>query len=457
MDECGSGQRSQDGGYRNSTVRRLLEVRRSFVDGSGRSAMDGRMAGATSAAEKRKAGETSASIRGAGVKETDFAGYDDVTVGHAAGWQKLRDSFSEKGSEVPLSLLKPQPLFADDLLITEHEASNSELVEGGILKSERIARVLQYKVAVMGGWWNWIKQAEHSHKPPGHDRTAPRQQQAVVERPASRARHSPRRPPHPLPPRLTIQPPAPELGPPAQRFPPARQPSSSRGGIQLTPGIGGVQQHFVDEDDRMVPSTPTLVVPHRSDGFAEAIPSPQVAGVPRFRFGPPEDMNQTSSSQSDLGQLASQGGLGMYETPIYLAAVHKDEPGGHSVPTTPLQVHAPVTVLGEGPQTDITEHASQSVPMVATSMSNLSSTVESGGGDDGDEVFIEGADQEELNSDVMLEIEGHPEEESAQPSDEADIPSTSQDPPSSSADAAITQLKLLRRVRLYPQMGRIAA
>ncbi|XP_072919390.1 translocated promoter region b, nuclear basket protein isoform X3 [Hemitrygon akajei] len=285
----------------------------------------------------------------------------------------------------------------------------------------------------------------------------PREQQAVVERPASRARRSPRRPPHPLPPRLTIQPPAPELGPPAvQRFPPARRPSSSRGGIQLTPGIGGVQ-HFFDEDDRMVPSTPTLVVPHRSDGFAEAIHSPQVAGVPRFRFGPPEDMNQTSSSQSDLGQLASQGGLGMYETPIYLAAVHEDESGGRSVPTTPLQVHAPVTVFSEGPQTDITEHASQSVPMVATSTSNLSSTVESGGGDDGDEVFIEGADQEGLSSDVMLEIEGHQEEESAQPSDESDIPSTSQDPPSSSADAAITQPKPLRRVRLYPQMGRIAA
>jgi hypothetical protein len=36
--------------------------------------------------------------------------------------------------------------------------------------------------------------------------------------------------------------------------------------------------------------------------------SPQVVGVPRFRFGPPEDMPQTSSSHSDLGQLASQGG-----------------------------------------------------------------------------------------------------------------------------------------------------
>ncbi|XP_072338217.1 nucleoprotein TPR-like isoform X1 [Scyliorhinus torazame] len=279
-----------------------------------------------------------------------------------------------------------------------------------------------------------------------------RDQQTMSERQAPRPLRSPRRPPHPLPPRLTLQPPAQELGPPAQRFPPARRPSSSRGGIQLTPGVGGVQ-HFFDEDDRMVPSTPTLVVPHRSDGFAEAIHSPQVTGVPRFRFGPPEDMSQTSSSQSDLGQLASQGGLGMYETPIYLAAVHEDESGGRSVPTTPLQVHAPVTVFNEGTQSDVTEHASQSVPMITTSM-GLSSTVDSGGGEDGDEVFVEGADQESLSSDVMLEIEGHQEEESAQTSEESDLPSTSQDPPSSSADASVSQPKPLRRVRLYPQMGR---
>lgn len=53
-----------------------------------------------------------------------------------------------------------------------------------------------------------------------------------------------------------------------------------------------------------------------------------------------------------------------------------------------------MTVFNEGPQADVTETASQSVPMIATSTSNLTSTVESGGGDDGDEVFIEGADQE---------------------------------------------------------------
>lgn len=116
--------------------------------------------------------------------------------------------------------------------------------------------------------------------------------------------------------------------------------------------------------------------------------SPQVAGLStRFRFGPPEDMlPQTSASHSDLGQLASQGGnkhphtltpshkhphtltpshtdrcitltdykshpylpyyyyicigLGMYESPLFLAA-HDEDGGGRSVPTTPLQVAAP--------------------------------------------------------------------------------------------------------------------
>uniref|UniRef100_A0A672ZES4 Nucleoprotein TPR n=1 Tax=Sphaeramia orbicularis TaxID=375764 RepID=A0A672ZES4_9TELE len=125
-------------------------------------------------------------------------------------------------------------------------------------------------------------------------------------------------------------------------------------------------QHF-DDDDRMVPSTPTLVVPHRTEAFDQAIHSPQVAGVPRFRFGASEDMPQTtSSSHSDLGELASQGGLGMYESPLFLAA-HEEESGGRSVPTTPLQVAAPVTVFSEVVQSDTTDHASQSVPMVSTS------------------------------------------------------------------------------------------
>uniref|UniRef100_A0A4W4GSX2 Nucleoprotein TPR n=1 Tax=Electrophorus electricus TaxID=8005 RepID=A0A4W4GSX2_ELEEL len=158
-----------------------------------------------------------------------------------------------------------------------------------------------------------------------------------------------------------------------------------------------LQQHFFDDDDRMVPSTPTLMLPHRTDGFAEAIHSPQVAGVPRFRFGPPEDMiPQASSSHSDLGQLASQGGLGMYESPLFLAA-HDEESGGRSVPTTPLQVAAPVTVFTESQPSDGAEPASQSVPMVSTSTVGLTlpgEAVAGDAGDDGDDVFMAEAESE---------------------------------------------------------------
>ncbi|XP_059710541.1 nucleoprotein TPR isoform X5 [Haemorhous mexicanus] len=275
---------------------------------------------------------------------------------------------------------------------------------------------------------------------------------ASSERQGPRPPQSPRRPPHPLPPRLTIHAPPQELGPPVQRIQMTRRQSVGRG-LQLTPGIGGMslffqQQHFFDDEDRTVPSTPTLVVPHRTDGFAEAIHSPQVAGVPRFRFGPPEDMPQTSSSHSDLGQLASQGGLGMYETPLFLA--HEEESGGRSVPTTPLQVAAPVTVFTESTSADASEHASQSVPMVTTSTGSLSTTTEPGAGDDADEVFAE-AESEGITSEAGLEIDSQQEEESVQASDESDLPSTSQDPPSSSsADTSSTQPKSLRRVRLQP-------
>uniref|UniRef100_A0A4W6CYY1 Nucleoprotein TPR n=1 Tax=Lates calcarifer TaxID=8187 RepID=A0A4W6CYY1_LATCA len=226
----------------------------------------------------------------------------------------------------------------------------------------------------------------------------------------TRMPQSPRRPTQQLPPRLNIHPaPTSDLGPPAQvqRIPVRRQ---SVGRVpQLTSGVP-VSQHFFDEDDRMVPSTPTLVVPHR-DGFDQAIHSPQVAGVPRFRFGPSEDMPQTSSSShSDLGQLASQGGLGMYESPLFLAT-HEEESGGRSVPTTPLQVAAPVTAFSEVAQSDTTEHASQSVPMVSTSTPGL---------------VVPGAVVDPVVSQGDVE-------EPSQPSDKASLPSTSQEPSSSSA------------------------
>uniref|UniRef100_A0A8C2AHE4 Nucleoprotein TPR n=1 Tax=Cyprinus carpio TaxID=7962 RepID=A0A8C2AHE4_CYPCA len=194
-----------------------------------------------------------------------------------------------------------------------------------------------------------------------------------------------------------------------------------------------LQQHFFDDDDRMVPSTPTLVVPHRTDGFAEAIHSPQVAGVPRFRFGPPEDMMpQASSSHSDLSHLATLGGLGMYESPLFLPA-HDEESGGRSVPTTPLQVAAPVTVFTESHPSDVSETASQSVPMVSTSTGSLTAPGEAVPGDDGDDVFVGEAESEGASSEACLE--GQSELESAQPTDDASLPSTSQEPTSSSAGA----------------------
>uniref|UniRef100_A0A8C9ZXW1 Nucleoprotein TPR n=1 Tax=Sander lucioperca TaxID=283035 RepID=A0A8C9ZXW1_SANLU len=234
---------------------------------------------------------------------------------------------------------------------------------------------------------------------------------------------SPRRPTHQLPPRLNIAPTS-ELGPPVQRMPVRRQ---SVGRVpQLTPAVTG-SSHFFDDDDRMVPSTPTLVVPHRSDGFDQAIHSPQVAGVPRFRFGLSDDMPQTSSSShSDLGQLSSQGGLGMYESPSFLAT-HEEESGGRSVPTTPSQVAAPVTIFSEVAQSDTAEHSSQSVPMVSTSTPGLPAAATTG--EDRDDAFLESSGEVSVDPVVSQgDIE-----EPGQQSDKASLPSTSQEPSSSSA------------------------
>uniref|UniRef100_A0A9J8D7I1 Nucleoprotein TPR n=1 Tax=Cyprinus carpio carpio TaxID=630221 RepID=A0A9J8D7I1_CYPCA len=265
---------------------------------------------------------------------------------------------------------------------------------------------------------------------------------------APRLPQPPRRSHHTPPPRLNIHP-VPELGPPImqRQSGQSRRPSMSRV-PQLTPGIASMQ-HFFDDDDRMVPSTPTLVVPHRTDGFAEAIHSPQVAGVPRFRFGPPEDMMpQASSSHSDLSHLATHGGLGMYESPLFLPA-HEEESGGRSVPTTPLQVAAPVTVFTESHPSDVSETASQSVPMVSTSTTSLTAPGEAVPGDDGDDVFVGEAESEGTSSEACLE--GQSELESAQPTDDASMPSTSQEPTSSSADTSTSTGQAKPASRLLPQ------
>uniref|UniRef100_A0A672R8E5 Nucleoprotein TPR n=1 Tax=Sinocyclocheilus grahami TaxID=75366 RepID=A0A672R8E5_SINGR len=182
---------------------------------------------------------------------------------------------------------------------------------------------------------------------------------------------------------------------------PVRRPSVGRG-LQLSSGM----QHFYEDDDRMVPSTPTLPPP-RSDGFAEAIHSPQVAGVSRFRFGPSDDLPQTSSSHSDLGQLPSQGSLGMYESSVFLGA-HEEESGGRSVPTTPLQIAAPGT----------------NKTMHPNSQNNF-------------KIILEKC---RIIAEASFEAVSQTEaEELAQLSDEACLPSTSQEPSSSSADTSSSQ------------------
>ncbi|UYV76432.1 TPR [Cordylochernes scorpioides] len=90
------------------------------------------------------------------------------------------------------------------------------------------------------------------------------------------------------------------------------------------PSAAAPPSSFEEGDDSIVPSTPTLFVPRRGDGFAEAVSSPQVS---RFMLFNPE-----APSQSGLSQLASQGGVD--DTRMDLSQYD----GGRSVPTTPVQV-----------------------------------------------------------------------------------------------------------------------
>ncbi|KAI4487065.1 hypothetical protein M0802_012054 [Mischocyttarus mexicanus] len=103
-------------------------------------------------------------------------------------------------------------------------------------------------------------------------------------------------------------------------------------------------------DDSIVPSTPTLFVPRRGDGFGEAVSSPQVPQA-RFTFGDSSASNTASSTPSlttttgtvtrtIFGSLSSGAAQVVQESiddsRIDLAL--EDGGTGRSVPTTPLQV-----------------------------------------------------------------------------------------------------------------------
>ncbi|XP_077490306.1 nuclear basket protein megator isoform X2 [Amblyomma americanum] len=94
---------------------------------------------------------------------------------------------------------------------------------------------------------------------------------------------------------------------------------------------------FEEGDDSIVPSTPTLFVPRRTDGFAEAVGSPHVPHA-GFVFGAASE-GQSAPEPSGLSQLASQEGVGVDDTRMDLS--HFEEGGGRSVPSTPLQISPP--------------------------------------------------------------------------------------------------------------------
>ncbi|XP_019730825.1 translocated promoter region b, nuclear basket protein isoform X4 [Hippocampus comes] len=244
---------------------------------------------------------------------------------------------------------------------------------------------------------------------------------------------SPRRPTHPLPPTQM-----------SQRIPARRQ------SVGRVPQLSGVPSsaHLIDEEDRMVPSAPTLVVPHRSDSFDQAVHSPQVAAR-TFRFGQSDEVPQTSS---DLGQLAAQGGLGMFDSPLFLIS-HEEESGGRSVPTTPLQVAAPV--FSEVILSDATEQASQSVPMVSTSTPGILAPGTASTSEERDDVFLESDpdnSRPSAESSVDAVVSQDDLVEPSQPSDTASLPSTSQEPSSSSADtsSAPTRAAPSRQLQRWP-------
>ncbi|XP_064484917.1 nucleoprotein TPR-like isoform X2 [Ornithodoros turicata] len=94
---------------------------------------------------------------------------------------------------------------------------------------------------------------------------------------------------------------------------------------------------FEEGDDSIVPSTPTLFVPRRSDGFAEAVSSPHVPHG-GFVFGSAQE-SSASQEAPGISQLASQGAVGVDDTRMDLS--HFEEGGGQSVPSTPLQISPP--------------------------------------------------------------------------------------------------------------------
>ncbi|XP_033299172.1 nucleoprotein TPR [Bombus bifarius] len=145
------------------------------------------------------------------------------------------------------------------------------------------------------------------------------------------------------------------------------------------------QQGYEDGgDDSIVPSTPTLFVPRRGDGFGEAVSSPQVPQG-RFTFGDssaPTTASSTPSLSTPSGSAtrtifgSSSSGVAqviqesMDDTRMDLVQL-EDGGTGRSVPTTPLQV-SPAADLP--PSTSSGPSEEQETPVSVTPVSVTGTT-----------------------------------------------------------------------------------
>ncbi|XP_055539254.1 nucleoprotein TPR isoform X2 [Wyeomyia smithii] len=119
-----------------------------------------------------------------------------------------------------------------------------------------------------------------------------------------------------------------------------------------------MQQNYDESaDDRIVPSTPTLYVPRRTDGFSEAVSSPHPQ-VPNARFIFVETSRGTATTGG--AQLLPEG---IDDTRMDLSQLDESganvRPTGRSVPTTPQQTspneHERAVIHGGSSSAGVTE------------------------------------------------------------------------------------------------------
>ncbi|XP_065056789.1 nucleoprotein TPR-like isoform X2 [Rhopilema esculentum] len=130
--------------------------------------------------------------------------------------------------------------------------------------------------------------------------------------------------------------------------------------FSLPPGQGG-SGPFDEADDCTVPSTPTLYEPKRSDGFAEAVSSPQVRH-PVFSFPSGSEGGNRSSQSVGLDSGVNDEGLRLDDTRIDLLA--GEEPAS-----------VPLTTIGVVPSGRPRESSTARVPELTTEDNNTEQNV----------------------------------------------------------------------------------